>query len=69
MSFYPYKWFGLLCIKTAVRGAYFNVMLNAGGLNDKAYANEMKEKAKALLLKNHQEIDAALQMVEDAIAF
>ncbi len=60
---------GLLCIKTAVRGAYFNVMVNAGGLNDKAYANEMKEKAKALLLKNHQEIDAALQMVEDAIAF
>jgi len=60
---------GLLCIKTAVRGAYFNVLVNAKGLTNKSYANEMKIKAQSLLAKNHLEIDAILQQVEAAIAF
>ncbi len=60
---------GLLCIKTAVRGAYFNVMVNAKGLKNQVLAKEMSEKAKAILKNNHVQIDAALQAVEKAIDF
>ncbi len=60
---------GLLCIKTAVRGAYFNVMINAKSLKDDVFAKSMKEKAKTLLAKNHEEIDNILTKVEEAIHF
>ncbi len=60
---------GLLCIKTAVRGAYFNVLVNAKGLNTKDKAAAMANEAKALLKDNHSKIDAILQKVEEAIAF
>lgn len=60
---------GLLCIKTAVRGAYFNVMVNAKGLKDKAKAAEFAKQAKALLQSNHQEIDEILKLVEETIHF
>ncbi|MBL7837106.1 MAG: glutamate formimidoyltransferase [Bacteroidetes bacterium] len=60
---------GLLCIKTAVRGAYFNVLVNAKGLNTKEKAIAMANEAKALLKDNHAKIDAILQKVEEAIAF
>jgi glutamate formiminotransferase/formiminotetrahydrofolate cyclodeaminase len=55
---------GLLCVKTAVRGAYFNVQINAGGLKDRAFADKMVKDAKALLAKNHQECDVILEKVE-----
>ena len=60
---------GLLCIKTAVRGAYFNVMVNAKGLKNKAQAEGFANEAKSILAKNHQEIDAILEAVEKAVAF
>lgn len=60
---------GLLCIKTAVRGAYFNVMVNAKGLKNKEKAAEFARKAKELLQKNHQRIDDVLKHVEEAISF
>jgi glutamate formiminotransferase/formiminotetrahydrofolate cyclodeaminase len=60
---------GLLCIKTAVRGAYFNVMINAKGLSNKQQATAFAEEAKQLLKENHTQIDAILQRVEEAIAF
>jgi len=60
---------GLLCIKTAVRGAYFNVMVNAKGLKNKAQAEGFANEAKTILAKNHQEIDAILEAVEKAVAF
>jgi glutamate formiminotransferase / formiminotetrahydrofolate cyclodeaminase len=60
---------GLLCIKTAVRGAYFNVMINAKGLSNKQQAAAFAEEAKQLLKENHTQIDAILQRVEEAIAF
>jgi glutamate formiminotransferase / formiminotetrahydrofolate cyclodeaminase len=59
---------GVLCVKTTVRGAYFNVLVNAQGLKDQAYAKAMVEQAKALLAKNHAEADALLTKVEAAIA-
>jgi len=55
---------GLICIKTAVRGAYFNVQINAGGLKDRSFADDIVAKAKALLAKNHTEIDKILENVE-----
>jgi glutamate formiminotransferase/formiminotetrahydrofolate cyclodeaminase len=55
---------GLICIKTAVRGAYFNVRINAKGLADKEFAEKMIHKAKNLLAKNHGDIDEILQKVE-----
>lgn len=59
---------GVLCVKSAVRGAYFNVMVNAQGLKDRAFADDIIGRAKALLAKNHQEADEALLKVEKAIA-
>lgn len=59
---------GVLCVKTAVRGAYFNVMVNAQGLKDRVFADDIIARAKALLAQNHQEADEALLKVEKAIA-
>jgi glutamate formiminotransferase/formiminotetrahydrofolate cyclodeaminase len=60
---------GLLCIKTAVRGAYFNVMVNAKGLSTTDKAQALAAEAKAVLQKNHAEIDALLAKVEAVLAF
>lgn len=59
---------GVLCVKTAVRGAYFNVLINAKGLKDQAYAADITQKAKDLLAKNHAKADALLAKVEETIA-
>jgi glutamate formiminotransferase/formiminotetrahydrofolate cyclodeaminase len=58
---------GVLCVKTAVRGAYFNVLVNAKGLKDKAWADKMIADAKTLLAQNHHKADALLAKVEAAI--
>ncbi len=55
---------GLLCVKTAVRGAYYNVMINASGLKTKDFALEMIDKSKALLARNNDEVDRILEQVE-----
>ncbi len=60
---------GLLCIKTAIQGAYFNVMVNSKGLATKDKANELAQEAKVLLKRSNSEIDAALVKVEEAVAF
>jgi glutamate formiminotransferase/formiminotetrahydrofolate cyclodeaminase len=59
---------GVLCVKTAVRGAYFNVLVNANGLKDKDWSNAMIQKAKALLVQNHTEADQLIAMVEHTLA-
>jgi glutamate formiminotransferase/formiminotetrahydrofolate cyclodeaminase len=58
---------GVLCVKTAVRGAYFNVLVNAQGLKDRAFAEDIKSRAKQILDKNHAEADALIAKVEAAI--
>jgi glutamate formiminotransferase/formiminotetrahydrofolate cyclodeaminase len=55
---------GVLCVKTAVRGAYLNVLVNASGLDDKQYAAEIIAKAKTLLADNHAKCDALVSGVE-----
>lgn len=58
---------GVLCVKTAVRGAYFNVLVNAKELKDRAYADQLIADAKSLLAKNHQQADELINKVEAAL--
>ncbi len=55
---------GALCVKTAVRGAWLNVLINAPGLKDKAFAERIVSEAEALLKKNHQACDAIVLGIE-----
>lgn len=59
---------GVLCVKTAVRGAFFNVMINAQGLKDVAFANEIRSKAKAILDETNTRAEKILEKVEQVIA-
>jgi glutamate formiminotransferase / formiminotetrahydrofolate cyclodeaminase len=38
-----------LCARAAVRGAYLNVKINAGGCDDKAYINQTLVEAEAMI--------------------
>ena len=58
---------GALCVKTAVRGAYFNVLVNAKGLKDKKFADNIVDEARKILADNHQKADEMLQKVEAAL--
>ena len=55
---------GALCIKTAVRGAWLNVLINAQGLSDKPWADNIVSEAKALLAKNHAACDEIILGIE-----
>ncbi|NBU03569.1 MAG: glutamate formimidoyltransferase [Bacteroidetes bacterium] len=55
---------GALCIKTAVRGAWLNVLINAQGLSDKPWADNIVAEAKALLAKNHATCDEIILGIE-----
>jgi glutamate formiminotransferase/formiminotetrahydrofolate cyclodeaminase len=58
---------GVLCVKTAVRGAYFNVLVNAKELKDRKLADELVMKAKKILSENHKLADDLLEKVEQAL--
>ncbi len=53
---------GALCARSAVMGAYLNVKINAGGLNDKTFAEDILKKGKAIQEK-------AIKAEEEIIAF
>lgn len=55
---------GALCIKTAVRGAWLNVLINAQGLSDKVWAENIVSEARALLSKNHTACDEIILGIE-----
>ncbi|MFM8996381.1 MAG: glutamate formimidoyltransferase [Bacteroidota bacterium] len=55
---------GALCIKTAVRGAWLNVLINAQGLSDKPWAENIVSEARALLAKNHAACDDIILGIE-----
>ena len=55
---------GALCIKTAVRGAWLNVLINAQGLADKPWADNIVAEAKALLATNHVACDEIILGIE-----
>ena len=58
---------GVLCARTAVYGAYLNVRINAGGLTDKAFAEEVLLKAAALLREAQARETEILKLVESKI--
>lgn len=58
---------GALCVRTAVEGAYFNVMVNAQGLKNTAFANDIRAKAKTLLNQVKSRCDILSAKVEQAI--
>ncbi|MCC6720630.1 MAG: glutamate formimidoyltransferase [Bacteroidia bacterium] len=60
---------GILCCKTAIQAAYYNVIVNAKGLKDKNKAKELATTAKEILDLNNSKADEILKRVEDAIAF
>jgi glutamate formiminotransferase/formiminotetrahydrofolate cyclodeaminase len=58
---------GVLCVKTAVRGAYFNVLVNAQGIKDRSFADAIKSKAKEVLNQTNLTADKLVEKVEEAI--
>jgi len=58
---------GILCAKAAVIGAYLNVRINATGLEDKKFAEEVVEKAKGFVEKAMARETKLLQRVEEVI--
>ncbi len=58
---------GALCIKTAVRGAWLNVITNATGLADKEWASDIIEKARAIWKLNHPACDAIVEKIESRL--
>jgi glutamate formiminotransferase/formiminotetrahydrofolate cyclodeaminase len=58
---------GALCARTAVHGAYLNVRINAAGLSDKAFAEDILKKATDLLQKAREKEAEILALVEGKI--
>jgi glutamate formiminotransferase/formiminotetrahydrofolate cyclodeaminase len=58
---------GALCARTAVMGAYLNVKINAGGLEDKAYAEEMVKKGAEIVEMAQRLEEEVLIVIEGKI--
>ncbi|MDP2335441.1 MAG: glutamate formimidoyltransferase [Bacteroidota bacterium] len=58
---------GALCARTAVYGAYLNIRINAGGLADKAFTEDILKKAASLLQKTLTKEAEILKLVESKI--
>lgn len=54
-----------LCARTGVIGAYLNVKVNSGSLNDKVFVNELLEKANALVSKT-KELEAEIMTIVES---
>jgi glutamate formiminotransferase / formiminotetrahydrofolate cyclodeaminase len=58
---------GALCVRTSVYGAYLNVRINAGSLADKAFAEDIQNKAAAILQETLAKEAEILRLVESKI--
>jgi len=58
---------GALCARTAVYGAYLNVRINAGGLADKSFAEDILARAALLLQETQAKEVEILKLVESKI--
>ena len=58
---------GALCARSAVMGAFLNVKINASGLDDKTYVNDILDKASAIEQKTKAMEDEILKIVESKI--
>jgi len=59
---------GALCARSAVMGAFLNVKINAGGLNDKAWVNKKLAEGEQMVQKANQWEKAILSLVEGHIS-
>jgi glutamate formiminotransferase/formiminotetrahydrofolate cyclodeaminase len=55
---------GMLCARTAVTGAYFNVRINARDLKDRRYAEDVLSKAKIIYNEALKKEDMAVALVD-----
>ena len=58
---------GVLCVRAAVQGAYMNVLVNAKGLKDVSFAQQVIEEAKNILSKTNLKADELVKKVEKVI--
>jgi glutamate formiminotransferase/formiminotetrahydrofolate cyclodeaminase len=58
---------GALCARSAVMGAFLNVKINAGSLDDKEFVNDILDKASAIEQKAKAMEDEILKIVESKI--
>jgi glutamate formiminotransferase/formiminotetrahydrofolate cyclodeaminase len=58
---------GALCARTAVRGAYMNVRINAAGLKDKEFVNKLIEEGAQIELKALELENEIVQIVDRTI--
>ena len=58
---------GAICIKTAVRGAWLNVLINAKGLTDQVWAKTIVNQARTLLAQNHTLCDEIVNGIEERL--
>ncbi|MCF8350960.1 MAG: cyclodeaminase/cyclohydrolase family protein, partial [Bacteroidales bacterium] len=59
---------GALCARTAVLGAYLNVKINAGGINDQKFISSLINKGSDLAEKAHRKEERILHIVNQKIA-
>ena len=56
---------GALCLRSAIMGAGLNVQINASGLKDKAFVNQVVEESKTLICKANERETAILAIVAE----
>ncbi len=59
---------GALCALTAVEGAYLNVKINAGGISDKNFADDLLKRGEEVVKNAKAERDAIIKIVEEKIS-
>ncbi|HYG14106.1 MAG TPA: glutamate formimidoyltransferase [Bacteroidia bacterium] len=58
---------GALCVKAAVQGACMNVLVNAKGLKDREWADELTERARKMLSRAFSKVDELVAKVEASV--
>jgi glutamate formiminotransferase/formiminotetrahydrofolate cyclodeaminase len=58
---------GALCALTAVEGAFLNVKINAGGIDDKTFTDDLLKRGEEIAVKAKAERDAIIKIVEEKI--
>lgn len=58
---------GVACLQTAMQGAWMNVLINAQGLDDKVWAQDITARAESLIQSGRSECSEILQAVENRL--
>jgi glutamate formiminotransferase / formiminotetrahydrofolate cyclodeaminase len=59
---------GALCVRAAVHGAFLNVKINASGLKDAAFVEDVLQKGEAMINKANEREKAIMDIVNQVIA-